>query len=168
MQLLALTSAEIAFLKAPGPITPGAATADAAHDNLQTRLARKLAATLTARLRLPVQIQTMAAAAPDPAPSDSAPPTPIWQPDAALATLWLTRRLGGQQVTGVATFVPRSLLDTLDAALAECWLDAPAHATPPVLAWHLASDLAQATLVVRLPPHSTDMTRWAREIIRHG
>jgi len=158
MQLLALTAAEIAFLTA-SPAT----TADAALDSLRTRLARKLAATLTARLRLPVQLQTMAASAPEPAP-----PTPIWQPDTALATLWLTRRLGGRQVTGVASFVPPSLLHTLDAALAECWLDTPAQTTPPALAWRLASDLAQATLVVQLPPHSTDMTRWAREVIRHG
>ena len=158
MQLLALTSAEIAFLTAP-PVT----AADAACDSLHTRLTRKLAATLTARLRLPVQAQPVATAAPEPAP-----PTPVWQPDAVLATLWLTRRLGGQHVTGVASFVPRSLLHTLDAALAECWLDAPAQTLPPALAWHIASDLAQARLAVQLPPHSTDMTRWAREIIRHG
>jgi hypothetical protein len=158
MQLLALTPAEIAFLTAP-PAT----TAGAAGDSLQARLTRKLAATLTARLRLPVQVQPVATAAPD-----LAAPTPNWQPDAALATLWLTRRLGGQHVTGAASFVPRSLLHTLDAALAECWLDAPAQTPPPALAWHIASDLAQAGLTVQLPPHSTDMTRWAREIIRHG
>ena len=160
MQLLALTAAEIAFLTAPV-----VATAGTAPDSLHTRFARKLAATLTARLRLPVQVRPAAAAMPAPASSD---PTPTWQPEVALATLWLTRRLGGQHVMGAASFVPRSLLHTLDAALAECWLDAPAQAMPPVLAWHLASNLAQATLVVQLPPHSTDMTRWAREIIRHG
>jgi len=158
MQLLALTSAEIAFLT-----TPAATAADFAHDSFHLRFARKLGATLTARLRLSVQVQAAAAAAADPAPSI----TPLWQPDAALATLWLTRRLGGQHVMGTASFVPRSLLHTLDAALAECWLDAPAQ-TPPALAWHISSDLAQARLAVQLPLYPTDMTRWARELIRHG
>ena len=43
------------------------------------------------------------------APAD-APATPSWQPDAALATLWLTRRLGGQRVMGATSFVPHTLL----------------------------------------------------------
>ena len=152
--LLELTPAEVAFLTA----------SHAQTDGLQVRLTRKLAATLTARLHLPVQAISQ--------PADArVEPTAIpgWQPDAALATLWLTRRLGGQRVAGAASFVPHTLLHTLDAALAECWLDAPLEATlPAALAWRIASDSMQATLAVQLPHHTTDMTRWAREIIRHG
>ena len=154
MQLLELSPAEIAFLAAPLP----------AFDGLQPRLTRRLAATLRARLRLPVQ----AMAQPAPEPVD-APAAPTWQPDAVLATLWLTRRLGGRHVAGSGSFVPSSLVRTLDAALAECWLDAPAQAAlPPALAWQITTALTQATLVVLLPHSSTDMTRWAREVIRHG
>lgn len=153
MQLLALTPAEIAFLTPSG----------AAAGDMSARLGRKLAATLSARLRLPVQMQAMAAAG-----QEASASAPVWQPDTALATLWLTRRLGGQRVTGAASFVPRSLLRTLDAALAECWLEAPVPGAAPALAWHIATDLAQAALTVHLPPHTTDMTRWAREVIRHG
>ena len=154
MQLLELTPAEIAFLTATPPASGG----------LQTGLTRKLAATLSARLRLPVQ------AIPQPAPKPvDAPVSPTWQPDAALATLWLTRRLGGRDVVGGGSFVPGSFVRTLDAVLAECWLDAPAQGTlPPALAWHITTDLTQATLAVQLPHSSTDMTRWAREVIRHG
>lgn len=154
MPLHELTPAEIDFLTAP------LATAD----GLQARLTRKLAATLTARLRLPVRADGQSI----PAPA-SAPAMPDWRPDGALATLWLTRRLGGQRVTGTATFVPRSLIHTLDATLAECWLDGPVQATLPVaLAWNVTTPLTQATLVVQLPQHITDMTRWAREVIRHA
>ncbi len=154
MQLLELTSAEIAFLKAPSQ----------ASDGLAARLTRKLAATLSARLRLPVQ----AVAQPAPEPVD-APAAPAWQPDAALALLWLTRRLGGRHVSGRGVFVPDSLVRTLDAVLAECWLDAPGAASlPPALAWHLSTELTLATLAVQLPHSPTDMTRWAREVIRHG
>ncbi len=154
MPLLDLTPAEIAFLTLPA----------ARPDALQARLAGKLAATLSARLRLPLQAEVRAAAAPVEAPA-----TPAWQPDAALATLWLTRRLGGRHVMGVAASVPHTLVHTLDAMLAECWLDAPAQsALPPALAWHLRCDRTQATLVLQLPLSTTDMTRWAREIIRHG
>ncbi|MBW8329067.1 MAG: hypothetical protein K0M48_07940 [Thiobacillus sp.] len=155
MQLLQLTPAEIAFLTTPS----------AAPDDLQARLARKLAAKLTARLRLPVQVKAMAAqlaAATDPA-------APTWQPDAALATLWLTRRLGGRHMMGATPFVPRGLIQTLDAALAECWLDGAAlDALPAALAWRLDTDLTQATLAVRLPNTPIDMTRWARGVIQHG
>jgi hypothetical protein len=152
MRLLDLTPAEVAFLTLP------AATADA----LQLRLTRKLAATLSARLRLPIQAQ--AASAPVEASA-----TPVWQPDAALATLWLTRRLGGRHVLGAACRVPPSLIQTLDAMLAECWLDAPLpSALPSALAWQLTCDRSQATLAVQLPHSTTDMTRWAREVIRHG
>ncbi len=156
MRLLELTSAEIAFLTAH-PATP---------DPLQARLTRKLAATLGARLRLPVQA---AARAPVAAAAGGAPATPDWQPDAALATLWLTCRLGGRRVEAAAPFVPRSLLRTLDTILAECWLDTAAAPTlPPALAWHITTDPVTATLAVQLPSHTTDMTRWAREVIRHG
>jgi hypothetical protein len=154
MQLLELTPAEIAFLAPPF----------AAPDNLQDRLGSKLAATLCARLRLPVQL----AAHPVDAPV-AAPAAPHWLPDAALATLWLTRRLGGQRVMGATAFVPPTLIQTLDAALAESWLDAKAQATlPSAFAWRITAASTQATLAVQLPHHSLDMTRWAREVIRHG
>jgi hypothetical protein len=153
MRLQELTPAEIAFLAAP-PDAP---------DVVQARLTQRLAATLTARLRLPLRLHPQPAAASGPAPA-----TPRWQPDDALETLWLTRRLGGQRVTGGASFVSRSLIHTLDAALAECWLDAAAPTTlPPALTWTITTDLAQAALAVQLPQHTTDMTRWAREVIRH-
>lgn len=154
MQLLELTPAEIDFL------TPPASAAGC----LQARLTRKLAATLTARLRLPVQAVEQPADAPA-----AAPATPSWQPDATLATLWLTCRLGGRHAMGAIPFVPPSLIHTLDTVLAECWLDAAATATPPpAMAWHITADSTRATLVVQLPHHPPDMTRWAREVIRHG
>lgn len=154
MRLVELTSAEIAFLAVP----------PAASDSLQARLTRKLAATLSARLRLPVQAMAMPAAAPA-----AAPAFPVWQPDAALASLWLIRRLGGQRVMGTISFVPHTLIHTLDAALAECWLDAVAQASlPAAMAWQVTAVHTQATLAVQLPQHTTDMTRWARGVIRHG
>jgi hypothetical protein len=154
MQLLELTQAEVAFLS----------TAAAPDDALHTALTRKLAATLTARLRLPVQLVLH----PSGVPADQ-PGVPVWQPDTALATLWLTRRLGGQRVSGTASFVPPSLLQTLDATLAECWLDRPWPAIPPAaLAWTLTTARTQAMLAVQLPHTTTDMTRWARGVIRHG
>lgn len=158
MRLQELTPAETAFLTAPAAEPAG----------LQARLSHKLAATLSARLRLPVQ----AVALPHmmvQAQADAAPVFPLWLPDAALASLWLTRRLGGQHVMGATSFVPHTLIHTLDAALAECWLDAAAQATLPAeLAWHITAAHMQATLAVRLPQHTTDMTRWARGVIRHG
>ena len=155
MKLLELTPAEIDFLTIP-PV---------ASNGLQTRLTQRLAATLTARLRLPVQMIEQAQAVPA-----NLPATPQWQTDSELATLWLTRRLGGQQLmSGSTCFVPPTLIHTLDAALAECWLDVPAQsALPPALAWRLTCHLAQATLAVQLPPHTIDMTRWARGVIRHA
>ncbi|MFO7543127.1 MAG: hypothetical protein R6W97_10035 [Thiobacillus sp.] len=154
MALLELSPDEIAFLAAP-PVAP---------DSLQPRLTARLAAILTARLRLQVQatVQTAGALA-------EASATPNWQPDAALSTLWLTRRLGGQRVQGRASFVPPTLIHTLDALLAECWLETgrPA-ALPSAMAWRIATELTQAMLVVQLPPPTTDMTRWARGVIRHG
>jgi hypothetical protein len=154
MRLLELTPAETAFLAAP----------PAASDSLQARLTRKLAATLSARLRLPVQAMAM----PADAPAD-VKAFPVWQPDAALASLWLVRRLGGQRVTGTTPFVPHTLIHTLDAVLAECWLDEAAQTDPPAaLAWQLTAAHTQATLAVRLPHPITDMTRWARGVIRHA
>ena len=154
MRLLELTPAEIAFLAAP----------PAGLDSLQARLTRKLAATLSARLRLPVQAMAM----PADSPADASA-SPVWQPDAALASLWLVRRLGGQRVIGTTSFVPHTLIHTLDAMLAECWLDEAAHIDPPAaLAWQLTAAHTQATLAVRLPRPTTDMTRWARGVIRHA
>ncbi len=156
MQLQELTPAETAFLTAPA----------AAADDLQARLTRKLAATLSARLRLPVEARAMPA---DAGADADAAACPTWQPDIALASLWLTRRLGGQRVIGTAPFVPHTLIHTLDTALAECWLDAAAQATlSAALAWHITTGSTQATLAVRLPHPTTDMTRWARGVIRHG
>jgi uncharacterized coiled-coil protein SlyX len=154
MPLRALTPAELAFLAAPV----------AAPDDLAARLTRRLAATLTARLRLPVSLDLQTDCSPAAAPQASA-----WHADAALATLWLTRRLGGRHVAGVAAFVPRSLIDTLDTALAEAWLDVSRQAAlPAALAWRLQADRTQATLALRLPASPTEMTRWARGVIRHG
>ncbi len=155
MRLLDLTPAEIAFLAAPRIPAYG----------LPTRLSQRLAATLSARLRLAVRLQpdTIATSA------DEAPTQPRWQVDAALATLWLTRRLGGQRVVGTTAFVPRSLIQTLDTVLAEYWLDAVAHAVHPhALQWQVAGDFAQARLGVQLPHDPHHMTRWAREVIGHG
>jgi len=153
MQLLELTAAETAFLKAqPAPA-----------DHLQRRLTQRLAASLTARLRLSVQLHLQ----PTPGFAD-AQAIPVWQPDAALATLWLTRRLGGQRVVGVASFVPRTLIRTLDEILAECWLDGVEQGVMPgTLAWQLSAGHTQARLAVHLPQHITDMTHWARGVIRH-
>ena len=154
MQLLELTSAEIAFLTPP----------HAAPDCVQARLTRKLAAMLSARLHLAVQTLAQAIDAPDDAPA-----TPGWLADGVLATLWLTRRLGGGHLMGETPFVPPSLIEALDAALAECWLDAGAGATlPPAMAWRITAASTRATLAVQLPHPPFDMTRWAREVIRHG
>lgn len=154
MSLHALTPAELAFLTG----------ADAVSDGFPNRLTHKLAATLSARLRLPVGLELQPAArATDPARA------PVWQADAALAALWLTRRLGGQQVAGAAPFVPRSLIQTLDAVLAEGWLDgAGAGTLPAILAWEIRTDTIRASLALRLPGETSGMTRWARGVIRHG
>lgn len=152
MRLLDLSAAEIAFLTAPFP----------APDGFGTRLTRKLAATLSARLRLPVSFEMQPAVAPG-----NAPQAPTWTPDGALADLWLTRRLGGQCSAGAASFVPRTLIDMLDAALAESWLDARAQGLPAAQAWRITAGVTQASLAVQLPHQATDMTRWARGVI-HG
>jgi len=154
MQLLELTPAEISFL-APAP---------AAFGSLEGRLTQKLAATLSARLRLSVQLSAHPVAAPA-----AAPAAPDWLADATLATLWLTRRLGGQRVMGAAAFVPPTLIHTLDAALAESWRDAKTPATlSPAMAWDITAAATRATLAVQLPPQTLDMARWAREVIRYG
>ena len=154
MQLLELTPEEVAFLTA----------SPATHDTLQDRLTPKLAAVLTARLRWPVSL----AERPAPA-SGAAANRPLWQIDNALSVLWVTRRLGGQHVGGAAAFVPPSLIQELDATLAECWLDVKRSSQLPAsLAWRLASNQAVATLTVQLPQNTTEMTRWAQEAIRHA
>lgn len=152
--LLELTPAETAFLTTPVVVS----------DVFPQRLTRRLAATLTARLHLPVRALPLPAVAPS-----AAPDVPVWQPDATLATLWLTRRLGGRRVTGASPFVPAALMRTLDAVLAESWLDEPVpDPLPSAFAWQLGTDLAQATLSLTLPPQPADLTRWARGVIRHG
>lgn len=152
MQLLELTPAEIDFLKAESAVS----------DKLQQRLALRLATTLTARLRMPVRLQA--------SPTDEvadAPAAPAWHPDAELTTLWLTRRLGGQRVVGVASFVPRTLIDTLDETLAECWFDMTLQdSLPAALAWLISAGTIQARLELRLPHLTTNMTRWARGVIQ--
>ena len=154
MQLLELTPAETAFLK-PRP---------AATDHSQQRLTQHLAAVLTARLRLPVQLCAYPATE-----AVDAQATPVWLPDAALATLWLTRRLGGKHVVGVAPFVPRTLIHTLDEILAECWLDGEAQSTlPAALAWQVSAGHTQARLAVYFPQRITDMTHGSRGVIRHA
>lgn len=150
MQLLDLTAEEADFLSAPHVVS------------LQDRLTRRLAAVLGARLRLPLILHPLFAA-----PPPVAPALPAWQPDAALATLWLTRRLGGRRPAGVAPFVSPSLIRTLDVVLAECWLDAPAT-LPAALAWRVGSGLGAAALSLQLPRSEIDMTRWARGVIRHA
>ena len=133
-------------------------------DPFQARLTRKLAAMLTARLRLPVQV----AAQPVIAPVD-ATGCPAWQPDAALATLWLTRRLGGRRTQATTHFVPLSLLHALDAMLAECWLDVSAQAMPSP-GWRGRSQAISFRPGLPCSCRTTpiDMTRWARGVIQHG
>lgn len=150
MQLLDLTPAEADFLSGPQLVS------------LQDRLTRRLAAVLSARLRLPLTLHALFTT-----PPTAAPALPIWQPDAALATLWLTCRLGGQRPAGVAPFVSPSLIRTLDVVLAECWLDALA-ALPAALAWRVGSGLGAAALTLQLPQSEIDLTRWARGVIRHA
>jgi hypothetical protein len=151
MRLLALTPAEIAFLG----VSPGVA------DDLQGRLTRRLSTTLRARLRM-----TIAALVCPAEVSPIAPTVPVWQPDAALASLWLMRRVGALPGMATVRFVSPGLLRTLDAVLAESWLDAPAQVIPPALAWQFSGAPAPAILSVQLPQSAADMTRWAWEKIR--
>ena len=153
MQLLELTPAELDFLK-----TTPVATAHSPQ-----RLTHHLASVLTARLRLPVTLHAVLATEPAHAQS-----TPVWFPDAALASLWLTRRLGGKHVSGVAPFVPHTLIRTLNEVLAECWLDGkPPDVLPTVLTWQITAEHTQARLSVQIPHHLSEMTNWARGVIRH-
>lgn len=154
MQLLELTPAELTFLNG----------VPAAGHRAEPRLTKHLTAVLSARLRLPVQLRAEPVVE-----SGGMLPTPVWQPDSALASLWLTRRLGGQRVSGVASFVPRTLIQTLDEVLAECWLDRKEQGVlPATLVWHMTADTTQSRLAVKLPPHATEMTNWARGVIKHG
>ena len=163
MQLLELTPAELAFFN-PAP----AVTAPAVTEHTQQRLTHHLASVLTARLRLPVTLHAVLATEPARAQS-----TPVWFPDTVLASLWLTRRLGGKHVSGVAVlgvapFVPRTLIQTLNEVLAECWLDGSnPEAMPTALTWHLTADHKQARLAVQFPHHLSDMKNWARGVIKH-
>ncbi len=150
--LLELSAEEAAFL------TPLPALSEA----MAARLTRRLGLTLAARLRSRVQAHQQAA----PIPVET-PTAPRWQPDAALANVWLTRRLGGQNPTGTSPFVPSSLLHALDGILAECWLDDIPADTPPSLAWRLEIGVTQASVRLDLPHDPSHMTRWAQDVIRH-
>lgn len=152
MLLQTLTPAELAFLSAE-PVATG---------ELPDCLTPRLAATLSARLRLPVELKPQRV----PAPAQERR-APAWHPDAVLATLWLTRRLGGRQAVGVAPFIPRGLLRALDAALAEIWLDTATATPPTAMAWEIRAHDARAGLTLELPTETVDMTHWAREVIRH-
>ncbi len=143
--LHALTAEELAFLAAP-----------LAADEFAARLTPALAATLSARLRRP-----LALALQDPPPVAVRGATPCWQVDAGVATLWLSGRLGGRSASGDAPFVSATLLRTLDAVLAERWLDGPAE-LPAALAWRVDGE---GGLGVVLPQTTGEMTRWAREVI---
>jgi hypothetical protein len=146
--LAALSAEEKAFLSAPASDAPAFAA----------RLGAALAATLSARLRLPVTL-TPQAAVPEGTSS-----SPQWQVDAALSTLWFARRLGSRAAGGAVPFVPHGLLTTLDAVLAERWLDRREE-TPVALAWTLRADGCAARLGLKLPADARDMVRWAQETI---
>lgn len=149
MRLMELTAKEAAWLDA------------GEGDALAARLERRLGGMFTARLRMPVGVQRACGS-----PSDTRPALPVWQPDATVSTLWLTRRLGGRSLAREAAFVPSSLLHALDEVLAESWLDGPA-ALPPALAWRLTCGLGTASLALQLPGLETEMTRWAQGAIHH-
>lgn len=158
MQLLELTLEEKAFL----------ATASAAANHpLQARLGTRLAAVLSARLRIPVQVYmhrgTMMYAE-----DIETQAVPVWQPGWTLATLWLTHRLGGRQVLGVASFIPRTLLSTLDEVLAESWTDKDDRIKPTVWTWQLEAGQVQTQLKLQLPSDSADMKRWVESVLGHA
>ncbi|HEY9098528.1 MAG TPA: hypothetical protein VIN38_06640 [Thiobacillus sp.] len=158
MQLLELTPEEKAFL----------ATASAVADHpLQARLGTRLAAVLSARLRVPVQVNvhrgtTMSAE------DIQTQAVPVWQPGLTLATLWLTHRLGGRQVIGMASFIPRTLLSTLDEVLAETWADGDACIKPAIWTWQLEAGQIQTQLKLQLPSDSADMKRWVEGVLGHA
>lgn len=154
MQLLELTPAERAFLAAE----PGAAT------GFTERLSQRLAAALTARLRMTTQVQPGSITA-----RIETCTAPVWQPDGALATLWLTRRLGGGRVLGQASFVPRTLISMLDETLAECWLERQTqNETPVVCAWAVSAGPVHARLELHLPDQLNDMAHWAQGVIQRA
>lgn len=155
MQLHELDPEERAFLEAHG----GDASAFA------RRLGQRLAAALTARLRMPIEVRPDAPPAPLEAGWE-----PVWRPDGNLASLWLTRRLGGGRVVGQAGFVPRSLVDTLDALLAECWIeDGDAAAGPQrAWAWSLTAAAFESRLELLGADRPGDMARWAQGVMRRG
>lgn len=154
MQLLELTPAERAFLAAE----PGAAIGFADH------MGQRLAAALTARLRMATQVQPRPVTA-----GIEACTAPVWQPDAALATLWLTRRLGGGRVLGQATFVPRTLISMLDESLAECWFERQTqNGTPAACAWTVSAGPVHARLELRLPDQLNEMAHWAQGVMQRA
>lgn len=171
MPLLDLSPEEVAFLALPlpahpafGPGTMGDDPAGRA-DEFAARLGQGLALTLGARLRMPMRLLPCSTAA-------SPAMRPRWWVSPALASLWLARRQGMDAhsiaLAGVGgqggSHVPRALLHTLDAVLAERWLDAPAG-LPGGLAWRLSASDADRALALDLPSSTAQMQRWAREII---
>lgn len=151
MKLLELTQEEHAWLAAPLQ----------GREGMAARLERALADTLCARLRCAVRIESLAIQ-----PPATAPAVPAWRIDDALAALWLVRRLGGRFTGGRAPFLSAGLQATLDAMLAERWLDQPGAAhVPAALAWCIAADGVTATLGLELPRETRAITNWARRII---
>lgn len=151
MKLLELTQEERAWLAVP--LQGG--------EGMAARLERTLADTLCARLRCAVRLDPVAAQAPAVAPA-----VPAWRIDDALAALWLARRLGGRFTGGRAPFLSAGLQATLDAMLAERWLDPPdAVHVPAAFAWRIAADGVTATLGLELPRETRAITNWARRII---
>lgn len=160
MSLLALSPEEQAFLASPGHAYT-THPAPASGTDFAARLERRIVQTLHARLRVPLQL----------VPCERTAATvsrPHWQVGSALAGLWLSARLGGGAGTagrqGESDYVPPALLRTLDAVLAECWLDAPA-VLPAGLAWRFAASPLYPVLALDLPASTADMQHWARETI---
>lgn len=149
MALLNLSRAEIDFLAQP----LGTESASI----FVTRLTQGLADTLHARLRTRVRLL--------PRPHRAMPVTvPHWRVSPELSGLWLMRRLGASG-PGRIEHVPPALLRTLDAVLAERWLDAPAT-VPEGCAWQIAAGFPGAVLELDLPGSPVEMQRWAQETIR--
>ena len=173
MLLQTLTAEETAFLSQPLLAHAAAAPAFSGYDatrdpatEFSVRLAQGLALTLGARLRLPLHL---VAATCEASPGNR----PRWRIGPELAGLWLARRQGTGAGGVPRTFsggqggvghVPSALLRTLDAVLAERWLDAPA-ALPAGLAWRLSASDSDIALALDLPSSMADMQRWARETI---
>lgn len=163
MPLLDLSAEEQAFLATPLPVLD-ARSARAGSAGFALHLGRQIARTLRARLREPLQL----------VPADwAAGPVnrPHWQVGRELAGIWLSRRLGGAgSGTGLGCmlsndeYVPPALLRTLDAVLAECWLDTPVE-LPAALAWRLPESCSHPVLALALPASKAEMQRWTREVI---